>query len=245
MPESWSIIWLTESSDLLSVDGLPWPVEVRVHPRARTVRLRINERRGRLVLTHPRRMSRKTALDWARKQSDWADLQVSQIRPSQPLTSGTTIPLRGCDIRLLWKEGASRTPFIENDALIAGGPPDSFGGRMERYLKAMAREELSRATAEIAALAHVTVRSVSVGDATSRWGSCSASGAIRYNWRLILAPPHILRWVVAHEVAHRRHMNHGTEFHLLEAQLFDGDVAQARAELRRLGPGLKRVGLAV
>ena len=67
----------------------------------------------------------------------------------------------------------------------------------------------------------------------SRWGSCSASGAIRYNWRLILAPPHLLRWVVAHEVAHRRHMNHGPAFQALEAELYGGDVAAARAELRR------------
>ena len=86
------------------------------------------------------------------------------------------------------------------------------------------------------------MRSVAIGDAATRWGSCSASGAIRYNWRLILAPPHLLRWVVAHEVAHRRHMDHGAGFKALEAELYGGDVAAARAELRALGPRLKRVG---
>ena len=101
---------------------------------------------------------------------------------------------------------------------------------------------LSEATADAARRAGVTVRSVSVGDAASRWGSCSASGAIRYSWRIILAPPHLLRWLVAHEVAHRRHMNHGPEFRALEAELYGGDVAAARAELRALGPRLKRVG---
>ena len=86
------------------------------------------------------------------------------------------------------------------------------------------------------------IRSVSVGDARSRWGSCSASGAIRYNWRIILAPPHLLRWLVAHEVAHRVHLNHGPAFKALEAGLYGGDVAAARAELRALGLRLKRVG---
>src|SRR5207342_1818645 len=110
------------------------------------------------------------------------------------------------------------------------------------YLRNAARDRLGQETAELARRCGVTVRSVSVGDASSRWGSCSASGAIRYNWRLILAPPHVLRWVAAHEVAHRRHMNHGSAFGALEAALYQGDVAAARAELRALGPRLKRVG---
>jgi predicted metal-dependent hydrolase len=86
------------------------------------------------------------------------------------------------------------------------------------------------------------VRSVAIGDASSRWGSCSSSGAIRYSWRLILAPPHLLDWVVAHEVAHRVHMDHSAAFRALEARLYGGDVRAARAELRALGPRLKRIG---
>jgi hypothetical protein len=94
----------------------------------------------------------------------------------------------------------------------------------------------------MASRAGVTVKSVAIGDASSRWGRCSSNGSIRYNWRLILAPPHLLQWVVAHEVAHRRHMDHGPAFKALEAELYDGNVAAARAELRALGPRLKRVG---
>ena len=101
---------------------------------------------------------------------------------------------------------------------------------------------LSAETAAAARKAGVSVRRVSIGDAGTRWGSCSESGSIRYNWRLVLAPPEVRRWVVAHEVAHRLHMNHGPEFKALEAQLFAGDVRAARLLLRRLGPRLKRVG---
>nr|WP_294851338.1 SprT family zinc-dependent metalloprotease [uncultured Sphingomonas sp.] len=242
---NWSIIWLTATSNLLSVEGLPWPVDVRAHPRARSVRLRINERGSCLVLTHPKRMSAKRAIDWARQQSDWAVRQLSKIAPAQPFAPGAIISLLGDAVSLSWREGAARTPFRDGDSLVVGGPIDGFAGRIARYLKAAARNELSRRTAEVAARAKVMVRSVSVGDAVSRWGSCSSSGAIRYNWRLILAPPHILEWVVAHEVAHRRHMNHGPEFRRLEAALFGGDVGEARADLKRLGPGLKRIGLTV
>jgi len=123
-----------------------------------------------------------------------------------------------------------------------GGPGEAFGQRIERWLRARARDALSADTAECARRAGVTVRSVSIGDAGTRWGSCSSSGSIRYNWRLVLAPLDVRRWVVAHEVAHRVHMNHGPKFKALESALFDGDADAARLLLRRIGPGLKRIG---
>ena len=90
--------------------------------------------------------------------------------------------------------------------------------------------------------AGVTLKAVSIGDAETRWGSCSSAGRIRYNWRLILATPEVRRYVVAHEVAHLVHMNHGREFKALEARLFEGDADAARLLLRRIGGRLKRVG---
>jgi predicted metal-dependent hydrolase len=99
-----------------------------------------------------------------------------------------------------------------------------------------------RETQEIAALAGKSVRSVTVGDAETRWGSCSSQGRIRYSWRLILAPPEARRYVVAHEVAHLVHLNHGAEFKSLERRLFGDETGPARELLRRCGPRLKRIG---
>jgi predicted metal-dependent hydrolase len=242
MPASWNGTLSTVPSEPLSLPGLAWPIELRPHPRARAIRLRLDEARGRLVLSFPRRMSRRTALDWAKDQQEWTDRQISLVRPAEPFVAGTTIPFEGRDIRLHWQEELRRTPTLANGVLCCGGPEAAFAGRIERFLRAEARRRLSAETAEMARRAGVTVKSVAVGDASSRWGSCSASGSIRYNWRLILAPPHLLKWVVAHEVAHRRHMDHGQAFKAVEAELFGGPVGAARAELRALGPRLKRVG---
>jgi predicted metal-dependent hydrolase len=101
---------------------------------------------------------------------------------------------------------------------------------------------MSGDAAEYAEQAGVDVRSVSIGDAGSRWGSCSSQGRIRLNWRLILAVPSVRRFVVAHEVAHLVHLNHGPEFKALEARLFGAGLAEAKAELRRVGPRLRRIG---
>jgi predicted metal-dependent hydrolase len=194
------------------------------------------------LLTYPKRMSRRAALDWAGKQSDWVDTQLAAIEPAEPFDPGAAIPVEGRPVRLYWDPDLPRTPQLTDGLLSCGGPVDAFAGRIERFLRDTARSRLSIATAEAARRAGVTVRSVSVGNAASRWGSCSTSGAIRYSWRIILAPPHLLHWLVAHEVAHRRHMNHGPAFRALEAELYGADVASARAELRALGPRLKRVG---
>jgi predicted metal-dependent hydrolase len=223
--------------------GLAWPIELRSHPRARSIRLRLDEARELLVLTVPRRVSQRAALRWAEGQSLWVEAQLRKIQPGEPFRPGATIPFEGRDLRLAWDERMSRTPAILGDILQCGGPREAFAPRIERFLRSVARERLSLATAETARRAGVSVTAVSVGDAGSRWGSCSVSGAIRYNWRIILAPPHLLRWLVAHEVAHRRHMNHGPEFRALEADLYGGNVSAARLELRSLGPRLKRVGL--
>lgn len=206
------------------------------------MRLRLDEARQRLILTVPRRASRKAALAWATRQGEWADRQIARVEPAEGFTPGEAIPLEGGIVRLHWDAALPRTPHLIDDRLQCGGPIEAFAGRIERFLRARARDRLSQVTEEMALKAGITVRSVSVGDAGSRWGSCSASGAIRYSWRIILAPPHLLRWLVAHEVSHRRHMNHGREFRALEAQLYEGNVAAARAELRLLGPRLKRVG---
>jgi predicted metal-dependent hydrolase len=187
-------------------------------------------------------MSRRAALEWASKQADWVATQISAVEPAEPFDPGASIPIEGYPVQLHWDPRLPRPPRLADGVLSCGGPVDAFHGRIERFLRDMARCRLSAATADAARRAEVTVRSVSVGSAASRWGSCSASGAIRYSWRIILAPPHLLKWLVAHEVAHRRHMNHGPDFRLLEAELYGADVSVARAELRALGPRLKRVG---
>lgn len=222
--------------------GLPWPIAIRHHPRARRLRLRLDPDHHRLLLTCPPRSSRKAALDWAVGQRAWVDGELAKLPTGNPFEPGETIPLEGVEILLEWNAALPRSVRLEQDWLIGGGPRDGFGRRIEAWLRRRARDLLSADTADAAQRAGVTVRSVSIGDASSRWGSCSAAGVIRYNWRLVLAPPHVRQWVVAHEVAHRVHMNHGAAFKALEARLFEGDVAAARSALRLLGPRLKRVG---
>lgn len=195
-----------------------------------------------LKLTMPWRQSARSALDWVAGQRPWIDRQLAAAPAGLPFNDGAIIPVEGVERRIVHQPGTRRGVQLQGERLLVGGPAESLPGAVERWLRTLARERLSHTTAAVAAQAGVTVRSVSIGDPVSRWGSCSSSGAIRFSWRLILAPPEVLRFVVTHEVAHRLHMDHSPAFKAAEERLFGGPVAAARLELRRLSPSLRAVG---
>jgi predicted metal-dependent hydrolase len=233
---------IARSDALIFEPGLPVPIEVRPVRGARRLRLRYDEVRGVLKLTCPPRTSRRSALAWALDQRQWIDAQLSRALPPEPFAPGAVIPIEGRDTRLVWAENEPRTPRLAGGELRLGGPEAGFARRVELFLKRHALATMSGEAGEFALAAGATLRSVIVGDAASRWGSCSSQGRIRLSWRLVLAAPEARRYVVAHEVAHLVHLNHGPQFKALEARLFGPGLAGAKAMLRRDAPRLRRIG---
>ena len=235
-------MWSTSRSEASLEAALPAPIEIRPLKSAKRLRLRFDEASGTLKLTCPWRTSRRAALAWALDQRDWIEAQLLRTEPDEPFEPGATIPLEGIEVRIVWNAAAPRTPSLHDGELRCGGPEPGLARRIETFLKRRALEIMSREIADYAAMTGVTARSVSVGDAGTRWGSCSSQGRVRLSWRLILAPPAVRRYVVAHEVAHLVHLDHGPKFKTLEARLYGPGLAEAKAVLRRLGPRLRRVG---
>ena len=235
-------MWSSARSESALLAELPLPVEIQPMRSARRLRLRYDDVRGVLKLTCPFRTSRRSALAWALDQREWIEAQLARSAPCEPFVPGAVIPIEGRETRLAWTESAPRTPRLESGELRCGGPREGFERRITSFLKRLALDTMSAETADFASLANAHATGVSVGDAGTRWGSCSADGKIRLNWRLILAPPEARRYVVAHEVAHLVRLNHGPKFKALEAQLFGPGLAEAKANLRRVGPRLRRLG---
>ena len=126
--------------------------------------------------------------------------------------------------------------------LLEGG---TIGGVIDRLLKkgwiSRVTSTKDRRSRELALRVGRRVSGVRLGDPKSRWGSCSPEGGLSYSWRLILAPPFVLDYVVAHEVAHLVELNHGRRFWRLVAELV-GDIDAPRAWLRANGTRLLRHG---
>jgi predicted metal-dependent hydrolase len=217
-------------------------VTVRESARARRIRLGVDPRSGAVVLTIPRRASRRRALAWAAEQQEWIAGRLAALPLAVPLAHGAIIPFRGVERAIFWSADRPRRVALDDGRLLVGGSADSLSSRLLRWLRAEALALLTAETHEFAAKAGVMPGRIGVGDPASRWGSCSSSGTVRYSWRLILAPDFVRRATVAHEVAHLVHLNHGPDFHVLVAHLFGEDPAPARAWLRRHGGALHRIG---
>lgn len=218
------------------------PFEVVRHPTARRIRLSIDPASGRARLVLPRRAALKPALAWARGKADWIAEQQARLPVARPYAPGMVLTVADRVLTIDWQPGSRRRIEVVEDTLSLSGPLDTLPRRVETWLKRTALDRLTEDTAYYAQRAGVSVTKVAVGDARGRWGSCAGDGVIRYSWRLILAPGWVRRATVAHEVAHRVHMNHSPAFHTLVAQLYDGDPTPARAWLRTHGAGLHWVG---
>ncbi|HEV2569904.1 SprT family zinc-dependent metalloprotease [Sphingomonas sp.] len=205
------------------------------------MRLRVDPRDGSVRLTLPRHASLRRAYAWAEEQRPWVEEQLARRTAGTRLVPGMSLDVAGASLTLLADPGR-RTVRREGDTLLVPTDRELFEARVLRWLKAEARRVLEAETRAVANKAGVSIARVSVGDTRSRWGSCSASGDIRYSWRLILAPDFVRRSTVAHEVAHRVHMNHGPAFKGLERKLLGESPAAARAWLRAYGAALHGYG---
>lgn len=220
-------------------------VEIVRHPSARRIRLSVDAASGTVRLTLPRRAPLAPALSWLEGKRGWIERQRARLPRPVPFDPDAEIPFRGHPIRIVWAPALPRTPRLVEGDLLCGGPVEALAGRVERWLKAQALALLSADSAEFAERAGVSVARIAVGDARRRWGSCSSSGILRYNWRLVMAPDWVRRATAAHEVAHRLHMDHSPAFHAAVSRLLQDDPRPANDWLRRHGPGLYWIGRAV
>jgi predicted metal-dependent hydrolase len=212
------------------------------HARARRTKLSFDPITGRARLTLPPRASLDRALAWARGQQEWLAAQQARTPEPRPFLPGQTVPVAGDPLTIDWRADAARTPRRDGERLILGGLPESFPRRVEAWLRRTALSLLEADTAFYAERAGVTVASIAVADPRGRWGSCAHDGAIRYSWRLVLAPVEVRRATAAHEVAHRVHMDHSPAFHALVARLYGSDPTPHRRWLAANGAQLHWYG---
>jgi predicted metal-dependent hydrolase len=197
---------------LLVIEGRSIAVSFRRNARARRLILRLSRDRAGVVVTLPHRVSRSEALDFAKKSSKWVSERIRSEPAERPLRAGGEILIRGETRRIAHSGSRRGTIMLAQEAIIVSGDEAHLGRRLTDWLKAEAKRDLVTASEFYARAMDVKFHRLSVRDQKSRWGSCSSDGTLSYSWRLILAPPFVLDYVAAHEVAHLKHMNHGRSF---------------------------------
>lgn len=222
----------------LELAGRELPVIVRRLDRARRMTMRLAPDGAEVRISIPKWGRTAEALEFARSRRGWLEGQLAALPAPATIAPGTMVRYRGDPLVIRHEPGAKRRPLVRDGDLVVGGPDSALEQRVQRWLQAEARLLLATDLDEYCARADRPAAQLALSNARRRWGSCAASGAIRINWRLIMAPDFVRRSVVAHEVAHLLHFDHSPAFHACLAHLFEGDVASANAWLKREGRGL-------
>lgn len=216
----------------------PIAITLRRMARARRFSLRVAASDGRVTLSLPIRAREADAMAFAKTQEGWIRAALAKMPQGVAVVLGQKITVEG--VALTLTAGQGRSVRIEDEQLIIPGDPDRVAARVAAFLKVRARDRLAAASDHYAAQIGRQVTQISLRDTRSRWGSCTHQGALMYNWRLIMAPPAVLEYVAAHEVAHMVEMNHSDAFWAVVARLYPAWKPQ-RAWLKRYGVQLQAV----
>lgn len=227
----------------IRLDGVSYPVHLRRSKQARSIIVSADTVKGIVVLTVPVYASENQALRFARSKTDWLNARFAEALPPVPIEDGGQIAFMGEPRIIRWSPEFARAPLLVEGEIRLGGPRELVGSRVLRWLKAQARAIYAEDLQFYCARAGTDLPKLAVGDARRRWGSCSGHRSIRLSWRLIMAPPHVRRSVVAHEVAHLRHMDHSRRFYALLDQIYESDRSVADRWLKDHGRGLHMVGV--
>jgi hypothetical protein len=219
----------------INIPGLEIPMLLRRSARARRISLQVSEARRGAVLTMPTYSSFADAEEFLSRHLDWLKARVADLPEPVPFTDGAVIPLRGLSHLLRFAGPVRRRGVVwieePEDATVPSAWPASAHVDPERlsqlhvsgaqehaprrlvdWLRRQAHFDLKLRVGLHAKRLELMPKRIVVRDQTTRWGSCSSTGALSFSWRLVLAPPFVLDYLAAHEVAHLAHMNHGPRF---------------------------------
>ncbi|WP_135449203.1 MULTISPECIES: M48 family metallopeptidase [Tabrizicola] len=218
------------------------PVEVHLKrsARARRFSLRVSRLDGKVTLSMPLRAREGEALAFLKGHEGWLRQTLESMPESavRPVGLGSVVPVEGR--QLLVEQGAGRSIRVEGDSLLVPGDPANAAPRVAAWLKVLARDRLATASTRYAGLVGRRYSTLVLRDTRSRWGSCSPDGRLMYSWRLIMAPPPVLDYVAAHEVAHLVELNHSPAYWAVVERICPGWKAQ-RAWLHAQGQALHRL----
>ena len=217
---------------------------LRRRPTARRLTLRVSNATGEVIMTLPARSSLAAAQAFAASHRGWILARLAKVPQRVPFLPDAMVPLRGVAHRIVHRagRGAVQAETTGKGAVIAVACETAHVPRRVRdFLLREARRDLTLAVSAYAMKLGKRPTRITVRDTRSRWGSCTAGGELNFSWRLIVAPPLVLDYLVAHEMAHLSEMNHSARFWTLVRSLCP-HVDEAEAWLKRHGSELHRYG---
>ena len=226
------------------VAGRELPLRVVENARAKRLTLRIDAGGQALRVTVPPGLRPSEVDRFLDRHRAWLELKLARLPDRPQVRAGVKIPLRGTPHLIVHRPGKRGTVAVACEdgapALHVHGEETHLPRRLADFLKREARRDIEPLVAKHTASVGRRAKAIRFKDTSSRWGSCTADGALSFSWRIMMAPPTVIDYLVAHEVAHLREMNHGPKFWALCRELCPR-TDEARAWLKRNGSALQAI----
>jgi len=233
---------MSHSLTLPSGDQLHYQLERR---QRRTVGLKITQ--TGLVIHAPKRISQSQLEDIIVQKADWVLRKLASVTanriPEIQWQHGEQLLFLGNAITLTIEHNARSKAVEYEPGILQLAMPNQdkmlVARKVVHWYKKQAITDFTRRLEIFSSKLGVKFTSLTLSNAASRWGSCNSKKEIRLNWRLLQAPPHIINYVVCHELAHIKEMNHSAKFWATVASIFP-DYKAAEKELKAISPQLHR-----
>ncbi|MCJ8323768.1 MAG: M48 family metallopeptidase [Rhizobiales bacterium] len=202
----------TNRSFFIELDGKNVEIFPKLNQRAKRLILRQNSMADGFKLTMPPRVSLAQAKRFCHQHASWMSGRLAAQGQLTCFAHGQFIPLRGQQYQLVFLDKLRGITEIHQNQIWVTGGADFAPRRLVNWLKQQAKTDIQIAINKYEPLLDVKHSRLTIRDTKSRWGSCSSSKALSFSWRLVMAPPDVLDYVVAHELAHILEMNHSAKF---------------------------------
>ena len=229
---------------LHEVAGRSLPLRIVENNRARRLTLRIDTGGQGLRITIPPGLARREVDRFLHNQQDWLEARLKVIPRRPRVRPGIKLPVRGVPHLIIHEPSMRGTVKVARDEagpmLIVHGERPHLPRRVAEFLKREAKRRIETLVEKHTTAIGKRAKAIRYRDTTSRWGSCTSDGTLSFSWRIMMAPPAVINYLVAHEVAHLRQMNHGPKFWKLCHELCP-DTEECRAWLKRNGSALQAI----
>ncbi len=227
------------------VAGRSLPLRIVENRRARRLTLRIDSGGRGLRVTVPPGVAWREVNRFLSRHQDWLEKHLAKVPVRPNVRPGIKLPLRGVPHRIVHEPGTRGTVTVSKKTgeplLIVHGERQHLSRRLSDFLKRQAKRDIEALVEKHTTTIRKRAKAIRFRDTVSRWGSCTSEGNLSFSWRIMMAPPAVIDYLVAHEVAHLKEMNHGAKFWKLCEQLCP-ETERCRAWLKRNGGALQAIG---
>ncbi len=226
------------------VAGRTLPLRIVENDRARRLTLRIDAGGQGLRITVPPGLRRGEVEKFLHRHQGWLEQRLAKVPDRPQVRPGIKLPLYGVPHMIVHEPGKRGTVSVGSDengpTLVIHGERVHLPRRLTDYLKREAKREIEALVEKHTAKVGRKAKAVRFKDTSSRWGSCTSDGNLSFSWRIMMAPRPVINYLVAHEVAHLKEMNHGPKFWKLCEELCP-DTKRCKAWLKKNGSALQAI----